>query len=139
MSFWTQPINLRWLVVLDDDSGVPSRSLSIHSCARRGSRSGSELPPFVPCTAPRGCQVPQSGTRCHRFTSWVGIAPTRWLSCQEPKLLRLLPESLRIQLIANGSHQVTILTSIIGAFANKFSNGWTDHDDACASSRRARD
>src|SRR5438045_953129 len=61
------------------------------SCARRDSRSGSELPPFVPCTAPWACQVPPSGTCCHRFTSWVGITPTRGSSCQEQKLLRLLP------------------------------------------------
>jgi hypothetical protein len=51
MSFWTQPINLRWLVPLNGDSGVPSLSLSLHSYARRDSRSGSELPPFDPCTA----------------------------------------------------------------------------------------
>src|SRR5260370_21705921 len=95
MCFWTQPVNLRWLVVLDDDSSVPSLALSVQSFARRDSRSGSELPPFVPCTARWGCQVPPSGTRGHRFTSWVGIAPTRWLSCQERLLLRLLTPSER--------------------------------------------
>src|SRR5262245_45911038 len=48
-SFWTQP-NRNWLVGYDGD-WVPSRTLPVPDCARRGSRSGSELPPFGPCTA----------------------------------------------------------------------------------------
>jgi len=53
VSFWTQPVNLFWLVLRDDDSDVPSLALSMHGSAGRDSRSGFELPPFVPCTAQR--------------------------------------------------------------------------------------
>jgi hypothetical protein len=56
--FWAQPVNRRGLVERDDASDVPSPGLSVSGCARRGSRSGSGLPPFVPCTAPRGLSGP---------------------------------------------------------------------------------
>jgi hypothetical protein len=51
-SCWTQP-NRGWLVGVDGDSTVPSLALPVRSCARRGSRPDSGLPPFAPCTAPR--------------------------------------------------------------------------------------
>src|SRR5262245_61684503 len=51
---------------------------------------------------PRGGPSLGSGTRFTGFTSRVGIAPTRWLSCREPKFPRLIPASR--QLSANGSH-----------------------------------
>ena len=51
--FWTQPVNRSWLVGRDDDY-VPSQVLPMLSSAGRDSRSDSELPPFVPCTAPLG-------------------------------------------------------------------------------------
>lgn len=53
VSFWTQPMNRSWLVGCDGD-WMPSRTLPMLSSAGRDSRSDSELPPFVPCTAPLG-------------------------------------------------------------------------------------
>ena len=51
--FWTQPMNRSGLVGSDDDY-VPSQVLPMLGSAGRDSRSDSELPPFVPCTAPLG-------------------------------------------------------------------------------------
>ena len=92
VSFWTQP-DRSWLVGYDGD-WVPSRTLPMLSFARRGSRSGSELPPFDPCTASATAgPAVRSGSGCHRITSWAGIAPARLSSCQEPRFLRLIPAS----------------------------------------------
>lgn len=73
----------RWLGFNDDGSDMGSSLLTLASYARRGSRSGSELPPFRPCLlrlvvnpiAVVDAVTPASGRD--------GISPSRKLSCQD--------------------------------------------------------
>jgi len=84
--------NLGRLVRLNDGSDVTSRLLPIRSCASRDSRSGSELPTFVPCTA-RWCL---SGAK--RVGHAVTGSPPGWEShphghrvVRSQRLLRPIP------------------------------------------------
>jgi hypothetical protein len=49
---------------------------------------------------PAGLVGPLGWDTLHRVTSWVGIAPTRFTSCQGPRPLRLIPEPLRHSVVS---------------------------------------
>jgi hypothetical protein len=97
VSFWTQPINRRRLVKCNDNSDMLSRELPLHRFARRDSRSGSELPPLSPCTAPVGCQAGWSGDRITGSPPGWELHPhRRRVVRNQPSgwLLRLIPQVL---------------------------------------------
>jgi hypothetical protein len=90
LAFWhSQPDSLRRLVPDNDGCRVLSLALPMRGSAQRDSRLGSELPPFLPCTAPMRCQPHRSGRRCHPFTKGG-----RNLTCTSTKLSSLQRDGL---------------------------------------------
>ena len=85
----------RWLGFNDDGSGMGSSLLTLASYARRGSQSGSGLPPFLPCLLPLVVNPITVGDAVTPASGRDRISLSRKLSCQDymriPPYVSILP------------------------------------------------